>query len=129
MSKSLDIYLPLLSLSCLIFGRSEIFAKKNTFGRSFLDGLGMGLGFLMEILLIGAIREFAGNLDFNFKDLGMASSVIGNDGVFSLDLFNRNIEILSGIKFFLYPAGAFIILGLITALISGIKTSMKKDKI
>ena len=127
-SRSLDLYLPLLSLSCLILGRAEIFAERNTFGRSILDASGMGLGFLMAILLIGCLREFVGNLDFNFKDIGFTDSLFGNEGRISFNISGKNMEILSGIKFFLQPAGAFIILGLITALIYGIRSSVKKDK-
>jgi electron transport complex protein RnfE len=48
-------------VNCLILGRAESFASKNTVGRSILDGLGMGLGFTFALLCLGAVREILGN--------------------------------------------------------------------
>ena len=47
-------------VNCLILGRAEAFASKNTVGRSILDGLGMGVGFAFALLCLGAVREILG---------------------------------------------------------------------
>lgn len=58
--KSLDIYIPLIVVNCIILGRAEAYAYKNNAILSLFDGLGMGLGFTLAITLIGLIREFFG---------------------------------------------------------------------
>ena len=57
----LGIYLPLIVVNCIILGRAEMYASKNTVFDSVLDGLGMGLGFTLALLLMGTIREVLGN--------------------------------------------------------------------
>ncbi len=59
--KSLGIFVPLIVVNCIILGRAEAFAGKNNVFYSFLDGLGMGVGFTFALVLLGAIREFLGN--------------------------------------------------------------------
>ena len=59
--KTLGIFVPLIVVNCVILGRAESFAGKNSIGLSFLDGLGMGIGFTLALVIIGAIREFLGN--------------------------------------------------------------------
>ena len=59
--KALGIYLPLIVVNCIILGRAEAFASKNSVGLSALDGLGMGAGFTGALIVMGAIREFFGN--------------------------------------------------------------------
>jgi Na+-translocating ferredoxin:NAD+ oxidoreductase subunit E len=59
--KVLGIYLPLIVVNCIILGRIEVFAKSHTVGRSFLDALGMGLGYTWGLILLGSIREFVGS--------------------------------------------------------------------
>lgn len=59
--KTLGIFVPLIVVNCIILGRAEAFAGKNNIGLSFLDGLGMGLGFTFALVLLGTIREFLGN--------------------------------------------------------------------
>ena len=60
LNKRLSIYIPLIVVNCIIFGRAESFARKNTVVRSLLDGLGAGVGFALALLLISSIREFLG---------------------------------------------------------------------
>lgn len=62
--KAMGIYLSLVVVFAIILARAEVFASKNNVGRSFLDGLGMGVGFTVAMLLIGAIREIVGNGTF-----------------------------------------------------------------
>ena len=57
---SLGVFLPLIVVNCIIMGRVEAFASKNTVGDSLLDALGMGLGYTMVLVLISLIRELLG---------------------------------------------------------------------
>ena len=59
--KALGIYLPLIVVNCIILGRAEAYASKNSVGLSALDGLGMGAGFTGALILMGGIRELLGN--------------------------------------------------------------------
>jgi len=58
--KSLGIFIPLIVVNCIILGRAEAFASKNGVFKSMLDGLGMGFGFMLAIMVIALIREFLG---------------------------------------------------------------------
>ena len=60
----LGVYLALITVNCIILGRAEIFAGKNSVGRSALDGIGMGIGFTLALLSIATIREVLGNGSF-----------------------------------------------------------------
>ena len=60
LSDSLGIFIPLIVVNCVILGRAEAFASKNGVLLSFADGLGSGIGFGLALVLIGAIRQFAG---------------------------------------------------------------------
>ncbi|MBN1562150.1 electron transport complex subunit E [candidate division KSB1 bacterium] len=62
--KTLGIFVPLIVVNCIILGRAEAYAGKNNIGLSIIDGLGMGIGFTMALLLLGTIREFMGNGSF-----------------------------------------------------------------
>lgn len=61
LDRSLGIYVPLIVVNCIVLGRAEAFACKNNLSRSFSDGLGMGVGFTLALILISAIREFLGS--------------------------------------------------------------------
>ncbi len=56
----LGVYLALITVNCIILGRAEMFAGKNTVGKSMLDGIGMGIGFVLALLSIATIREVLG---------------------------------------------------------------------
>ncbi|MCD6181430.1 MAG: electron transport complex subunit E [Candidatus Cloacimonetes bacterium] len=58
--KSLGLFIPLIVVNCIILGRAEAFASKNNPLNSVLDGLGMGLGFTMALMIIASIREILG---------------------------------------------------------------------
>ncbi|MBE7035172.1 MAG: electron transport complex subunit E [Ruminococcaceae bacterium] len=92
-SKSLGLFIPLIVVNCIILARAEAFASKNTVGKSALDGLGMGLGFTMALVLISAIRELLGNGTL----LGYA--VLGSG--------------FQPATMLILPPGAFIVLGLL----------------
>jgi electron transport complex protein RnfE len=61
---ALGIFLPLIVVNCIILGRAEAFASKNGAMASFLDGLGMGIGFTLSLMLLGTIREILGSGSF-----------------------------------------------------------------
>lgn len=87
--ETLGVFIPLIVVNCIILGRAEAFASKNSVLDSALDGLGMGLGFTLSLTLLGAVREMLGNGSvFGYK-------FISGDGM---------------IAFVLAP-GAFIVLG------------------
>ena len=58
---ALGVYLPLIVVNCIILGRAEMFASKNGIVDSALDGLGMGLGFMLTLTIMGTIREILGS--------------------------------------------------------------------
>ncbi len=58
---SLGLFIPLIVVNCIILGRAEMFANKNSIIDSALDGLGMGLGFTLTLTVMGLIREFFGS--------------------------------------------------------------------
>ena len=60
----LGVYLPLITVNCIILGCAEMFAGKNSVGRSALDGIGMGLGFTLALVAMATIREVLGNASF-----------------------------------------------------------------
>ena len=61
---ALGVYLPLIVVNCIILGRAEAFASKNPVAASALDGLGMGIGFLLALLCMATVREVFGNGSF-----------------------------------------------------------------
>ena len=61
LDKALGVYLPLIVVNCIILGRAEMFANKNTVLASALDGVGMGIGFTLALFVMGSIREIVGN--------------------------------------------------------------------
>ena len=60
MYETLGVYLALITVNCIILGRAEMFAGKNTVGRSVLDGIGMGIGFVFALFCMATIREILG---------------------------------------------------------------------
>jgi electron transport complex protein RnfE len=105
----LGIFVPLIVTNCAILGRAEAFASKNNWHQSLLDGLMMGVGFSLVLVILGAMREAigAGTL-FNQSALLLGS--LGD--TLSVKLF----ENYSGTLLASLPPGAFIGLGLIVAL-------------
>ena len=58
---ALGVFVPLIVVNCIILARAEMFASKNPVGASIIDGIGMGLGFTMVLLMMGSVREILGN--------------------------------------------------------------------
>ena len=60
-SAQIGIFIPLIVVNCIILGRAEAYASKNSVGNSLLDGIGMGIGFTLGLLLIAVVRELLGS--------------------------------------------------------------------
>jgi Na+-translocating ferredoxin:NAD+ oxidoreductase subunit E len=99
--KSLGAFISLIVVNCLILSRAEAFASKNTIGRSVLDALGMGVGFIFALLCLGVVRE-----------------VLGNGSIFGLALFPDTFQ--KWIVMIL-PAGGFFTLAIWLLLFNIIK--------
>ena len=74
--EALGVYLPLIVVNCIILGRAEAFASKNSVLDSALDAIGMGLGFTMSLSLISIIREVFGSGSITFIPIGSWDGVI-----------------------------------------------------
>ncbi|MDC0446583.1 electron transport complex subunit E [Gammaproteobacteria bacterium] len=105
----LGIFVPLIVTNCAILGRAEAFASKNTWDKSLLDGLMMGLGFSVVLILLGAMREIIGSGTL----LSQASLLMGDFGqTLEITLFTD----YKGALLAILPPGAFLGLGLIVAI-------------
>jgi electron transport complex protein RnfE len=107
--QSLGIFLPLIVTNCAIIGRAEAYASKNPIKQATFDGLMMGLGFLLILMLLGTVREILGQgtlFDGANLLLGEWASVLRVE-VYSLD---------SQFLLAILPPGAFIVMGLFIAL-------------
>ena len=96
---TLGIFIPLIVVNCIVLGRAEAFASKNSVFSSLLDGLGMGLGFTIALGVLGAFREIVG----------------------SGSLFGYKFIPGDGILVFILAPGAFIALGFLIAIVNQIK--------
>ncbi|MEK9778683.1 MAG: electron transport complex subunit E [Gammaproteobacteria bacterium] len=105
----LGIFVPLIVTNCAILGRAEAFASKNTWDKSLLDGLMMGLGFSVVLILLGAMREIIGSGTL----LSQASLLMGDFGqTLEITLFTD----YKGALLAILPPGAFFGLGIIVAI-------------
>jgi electron transport complex protein RnfE len=94
--ETLGLFIPLIVVNCVVLGRAEAFAAKNSIGLSALDGLGMGLGFSVALTLIGAVRELLGSCCL------FGSRIYGEE---------------YGMLIFVLAPGAFIVLAYLMALV------------
>ncbi|MFI3315266.1 MAG: electron transport complex subunit E [Rikenellaceae bacterium] len=98
--ETLGLFIPLIVVNCIILGRAEAFAAKNSLFDSMLDGIGMGLGFTLSLTLLGATREILGSGSiFNFKFIegdGMLIFVLAPGAFIALGyllvLFNKIVK-------------------------------------
>ena len=95
--KSLGLFIPLIVVNCIILGRAEAFAAKQSPVASLFDGIGIGLGFTLGLTLLGIVRE-----------------LLGAGSIFGLTLLPETTNIL----LFILPPGAFITLGYLIAIIN-----------
>ena len=104
----LGVYLPLIVVNCIILGRAEAFASKNTVLYSAVDGVGMGVGFTAALLLMGGIRELLG-----------AGSIAG---------FTVFPEAIPPMTIFVLAPGGFFVFGILIALANKVAESNGKPK-
>ncbi|NLC85341.1 MAG: electron transport complex subunit RsxE, partial [Bacteroidales bacterium] len=100
LAESLGIFLPLIVVNCLVLGRAESFAAKNSVISSIFDGIGMGLGFTLSLTLLGSVRE-----------------LLGTGTIFSLNIFPEEY----GSLLFVLAPGAFIVLGYLISIFNSLQ--------
>ncbi len=106
--KTLGIFVPLIVVNCIILGRAEAYAGKNSIGLSFLDGLGMGIGFTLALIILGTIREILGNGSF------MGVPVLGTS--------------YQPVLVMVLPPGAFLTIGFILGFFNWLENKKAKAK-
>ncbi len=104
--KSLGIFIPLIVVNCIVLGRAEAFAYKNSIASSMLDGVGMGIGFTVGLFLMSTFRE-----------------ILGNGSFLNVPLFGSSF---SPVLIMIMPPGAFMTLGFLIALKSYLDKRQKK---
>lgn len=98
--EQLGIFIPLIVVNCLILGRAEAFASKKNLISSILDGLGMGIGFVIALTALGAVRE-----------------ILGNGSIFDFKFVSEDANTFI---LFILPPGAFIALAYLSVLFNKI---------
>lgn len=93
----LGLFIPLIVVNCIVLGRAEAFASKNTIWSSLVDGLGMGLGFAFALGILGGVRE-----------------ILGSGKIFDQTLYPNSY----GMLVFVLAPGAFIALGYLISLMN-----------
>jgi electron transport complex protein RnfE len=115
----LGIFLPLITTNCIILGRADAFARKNTLLASLYDGLMMGLGFGLVLVLLGAIRELLGTGAL-FADMQLLFGA--GAAQWRLEIFAVDYPFLVAIL----PPGAFLVTGCLIALKNQIDLSLQR---
>lgn len=98
--ESLGLFIPLIVVNCIVLGRAEAYAAKNSVGISALDGIGMGLGFTIALTLLGSVRE-----------------LLGTGRLFDTAIYPANY----GMLLFVLAPGAFIALGYLIAIVNKLR--------
>lgn len=114
LNEQLGVYLPLIVVNCIILGRAEAFAGKNSVLASAVDGMGMGVGFTAALLSIGLVREFLGTGTITI------SLINGGEPLFPA-VFGAN-----PLTVFILAPGGFFVFGMMIALAN--KIAEKKGK-
>jgi electron transport complex protein RnfE len=84
MFKILGIFVPLIVVNCIIMARAEAFASKNPVPDSIADGLGMGVGFTLALVLIGAVREILGTGSLRFMGVTLLNNVLKDPAIVAI---------------------------------------------
>ena len=119
---SLGVYLPLIVVNCIILGRAEMFANKNTVIDSALDGIGMGLGFTLTLTIMGSIREILGSGTW-MSGLGSLIPALGSD--FAIRVIPESIDSFSLMT---SAPGGFFMFGVMMAGATWLTSRPKKNK-
>ncbi len=114
LNSALGVYIPLIVVNCIIFGRAEAYASRHGVIPSFFDGLGMGLGFTFAITMMGLFRELLGaGTAFEMQLLGEGTIVPGPVGTV--------LAMYQPISIFIMQSGAFIVLAFMIAAMNRVK--------
>lgn len=105
LSQSLGIFIPLIVVNCIILGRAEAFASKNSVGASLLDGLAQGVGYTVVLVIMCVVREFLGSGTFG-------GGLLGPDGA-GLRILPEQFPAMMMIL----PVGGFLTLGVLIAVV------------
>ena len=119
---ALGIFLPLIVVNCIILGRAEMFASKNSVLKSALDGIGMGIGFTLALLIIGSIREILGSGTW-MAGLGELIPALGKD--FVIQVLPESIDPFTIMT---SAPGGFFVFGVMMAAATWLTTRPKKAK-
>lgn len=122
LDKALGVYLPLIVVNCIILGRAEMFANKNTVIDSALDGIGMGLGFTLTLTIMGSIREILGSGTW-MSGLGSLIPALGSD--FAIRVIPESIDSFSLMT---SAPGGFFMFGVMMAGATWLTSRPKKEK-
>jgi Na+-translocating ferredoxin:NAD+ oxidoreductase subunit E len=107
LAQELGVFIALITVNCVVFGRAEAFASKNTVGKSALDGFGVAVGFALSLSIIGFFREFLGTGMITLGKslpLGFEYTLLQNAGLGKY-AFSVLVD----------PPGAFLVIGIILA--------------
>lgn len=112
LSKALGVFVPLIVVNCTVLGRVEVFASKNPPLKALADGLGMGIGFTIALIIMGGIRELLGNGTF-----------------FDQPVITALFSTYKPILLMILPPGGFLLTGILMGLIAWYKQSKVKSEI
>ena len=121
LDKALGVYLPLIVVNCIILGRAEMFASKNSVVDSALDGIGMGIGFTITLTIMGSIREILGSGTW-MAGLGGLIPSLGPD--FAIRIIPESIDTFSLMT---SAPGGFFVFGVLMAGATWLTTRPKKS--
>ena len=120
LSESLGVFIPLIVVNCIILGRAEAFASKNTVGASTVDGICQGIGYTIVLIIMCVFRELLGSGKFG-------GGLLGGGGLGSapgITIFPKEF----GIKLLTLPVGGFLTLGALIALMQWALAKSEKKK-
>ena len=120
---TLGVFISLIVVNCIVLGRAEAYASKNGVFDSFIDALGMGVGYTLAILVMAFFREFLGTFSFT-----IGAIVPIKDGPYTLYIGGEEFAETYAISLFQMPAGAFIVFGVILAVLAFIKNRKAEKK-
>ncbi len=122
LDKALGVYLPLIVVNCIILGRAEMFASKNGIVDSALDGLGMGIGFTITLVIMGSIREILGAGTW-MSGLGSLIPALGAD--FAIQIIPESIDPFTIMT---SAPGGFFVFGVLMAGATWLTSRPKKSE-